>query len=282
MPNSNNITYGSWIKAPIHSKLGTITLAGALLDIPGINTNSMRVLGSYAIVFIRSGNGFYSDSNGTQCRFSAGDVITISPELAHAYGPQDSTPWEQIYVVFNGPQFDLLMQSGVLSETKPVWHLQPVEYWQRRIEETLPIGSQATQSESIRTIGRFTQLLTDMAATDSEAKRLPYQEWFSQSINLLSEPSKDGWLRPQEVAQRVGLNYENFRKLFTKHAQESPGQFQKRRRIEHASAAIYQRSQTLQELADEHGFCDVFHFSKVFSQVMGESPSEYRKRVTGH
>ena len=62
---------------------------------------------------------------------------------------------------------------------------------------------------------------------------------------------------------------------------ESPGHYQKRRRLEWASAAIYQGEQSLKQIADELGFCDVFHFSKAFKQEMGLTPSDYRKRVRG-
>jgi AraC-like DNA-binding protein len=77
------------------------------------------------------------------------------------------------------------------------------------------------------------------------------------------------------------MSYENFRKKFSQHVGESPGHFQKRRRIEHACAAIYQGTHSFKALADELGFCDVFHFSKTFRQVVGETPKEFRAKAQG-
>ncbi|EDY82417.1 transcriptional regulator, AraC family protein [Verrucomicrobiia bacterium DG1235] len=281
MPFSQKLRLGSWLKAPIRSSLGIISLAGALQDTKGINPKAMRTLGNYALIFIRSGQGTYSDAHGLKHPFAAGDVIQVFPDLAHAYGPDHSGRWEQAYVVFNGPQFNLLRQAGILTPENPIWQLGPVEYWQRRLEEVFPEAAPQGDSASTRTMGRFTSLITDMAATQAESKQSPQQAWLGESMRLLAEPSSKTWLTPQEAAQSVGLSYENFRKLFAKHVGESPAAFQKRRRIEHACAMIYQSSRSFKELADEHGFCDVFHFSKVFSQVMGESPSDYRKRVKG-
>ena len=79
----------------------------------------------------------------------------------------------------------------------------------------------------------------------------------------------------------MGLSYENFRKRFVQLMGESPGRYQKRRRIEWACAAIYHGDSSFKEIADLLGFCDVFHFSKAFKQVIGFTPSEYRRRVRG-
>jgi AraC-like DNA-binding protein len=92
---------------------------------------------------------------------------------------------------------------------------------------------------------------------------------------------RPGWPAPQAVAREVGLNYENFRKRFAQLTGESPGRYQKRRRLDWACAAIYHGEQSLKQIADELGFCDVFHFSKAFKQEVGLTPSDYRRRVHG-
>lgn len=281
MPITSPLPSGSWLKGPLRSKVGSIQLAGALHNVPGLDFNSMRILGDYALIFIQSGNGTYADANGTRRAFEAGDAILVFPDLAHAYGPHAGESWEQVYIVFNGPQFDLLRQANILSPANPIWHLEPVDYWRRRLEELFPSPSLPRETDAIRAMGRFTHLLAEMAATSAEANQTPHETWLSESMRLLSEPTHRNWLSPQETAQRVGLSYENFRKLFAKRTGESPSKFQKHRRIEHACAAIYQGSHTLQQLADELGFCDVFHFSKVFTQITGEPPSAYRKKVNG-
>mgnify|MGYP002260660693 CR=1 FL=1 len=79
----------------------------------------------------------------------------------------------------------------------------------------------------------------------------------------------------------MGLSYENFRKQFAARTGVSPGAFQKRKRIDRACSAIYQGGRTLKQLAEELEFCDVFHFSKAFKQIVGSTPSEFRRKVRG-
>lgn len=271
-----------WLASPCQTKMATIKLAGEVHNVPALNPAAMRVLGSYSLIYLLDVDGFYCDANGVSRDIGPGDVLFIYPELAHAYGPKEGRRWSQIYVVFEGPQFDLWREAGVLDPSRPVLTVQPVDYWRRRLEEVFTGTPRLGEAGALRVIGRFLQVLTDVLATNAEATRAPGDAWLENSLHLLAERSERGWLSPHDVAREVGLSYDNFRKQFARRTGQSPGQFQKQRRIDHACAAIYQGTHGFKELAEELGFCDVFHFSKAFKQVVGDTPSEFRKKVRGH
>jgi AraC-like DNA-binding protein len=133
-----------------------------------------------------------------------------------------------------------------------------------------------------RALGRLLEVVTELraaaAATEASGRR---DDWLERSRRTLGQRRAGRWATPQEAAREAGLSYENFRKRFAAATGEAPGHYQKRRRLEAACAAIYAGERTLKDIADELGFCDVFHFSKAFKQVIGASPSEYRRRVRG-
>ena len=60
---------------------------------------------------------------------TTGDVVLVLPERAHWYGPGRGRTWDELYLVFDGPVFDLWRGTGVLDEAHPVhsapdgWHL---------------------------------------------------------------------------------------------------------------------------------------------------------------
>lgn len=281
MPTPQNNRNEPWLRNPLRSQLIELQLSGRLRDKIGIAPSSMRVLGDFALIYVLEGKGYYVDATGSNCRFSTGDAILIFPDVPHAYGPDPGNYWEQIYVVFNGPQFELMRKKGLLDPKHPIWHLEPPDYWRRRLEDIFHNRPRRTATAALRATGQWIHLLSDMIASDTESRSGPENAWLEESLHLLAERAERGWLPPQMVAQRVGLSYENFRKRFAEATGESPGQFQKRRRIEQACAAIYQGSHSFKELAEELGFCDAFHFSKAFRQVIGEAPSEFRKKVRG-
>ena len=284
MPERPQTVAEPWLENPLRTATGNLQLAGLLRNISGIDPGAMRILGSYALILMVAGRGYYSDARGTKRDLQPGDVVLVFPELAHAYGPQSGEDWTQVYFVFQGPQFDLWRRRHLLRTERPVLRLGAPDYWQQRLRAVVPAETRDVQrsGEALRSFGRFLDVLAEMIAAGNEAEQAPERDqWLEQSLRLLGQRSPKGWLTPQAVAREVGLSYENFRKRFVQNTRESPGQYQKRRRLEWACAAIYQGQHTIKQIADELGFCDVFHFSKAFKQVIGTTPSEYRRRVSG-
>jgi AraC-like DNA-binding protein len=276
------MTIQAWLETPLRTPTGELQLAGMLRNTRGLDPKAMRVLGSYALVYMVEVDGYYADENGVARDLVSGDLVLIVPELAHAYGPKAGTAWQQIYFVFNGPQFDLWHKHGLLNEERPVWHMEPVDYWSRRLAEVVVAEEGHTPPAALRAMGRFLGILADALAARAETVAGPaVPAWVEESQRLLGSPGARHWMTPHEVAATVGLSYDNFRKQFAARVGQSPGQFQKRRKIDRACAAIYHGSHGLKELAEELGFCDVFHFSKGFKQVMGMSPSEFRRKAQG-
>lgn len=269
-----------WVKSPIISDIGTIWLGGHLRSNSQIPRNKMRILGKYALVLVHDGQVYYEDALARRKELKSGDAILVTPDLAHAYGSISRQTWSQTYVVFDGPQFDLLQQSEKLRSRQPVWRLDSIHQWAGRLETQLRHPTETDANLGIRLVGAFTNLLIEMM-TDKRPVGADENNWLSRSIHLLSNPDMSDWKTPQEVASLVGLSYENFRKLFTRRTGFPPAKFQRQRKIERACASIYRGSSNFKALAEELNFCDVYHFSKAFRQVKGIPPSTYRKSVLG-
>lgn len=272
-----------WLQSPLRTPVGEIELAGLLRNVPGIDPAGMRILRRFTLVLMVEGRGYFRDGRGTDLEVGPGDVMLIFPEIAHAYGPLGGREWTQIYFVFDGPQFQLWRAQGLISPERPVLRLGAADYWRQRLQEVLKGEPLHSAGAPMRALGRLLNVMMEMIAADAEsARRAGRDFWIETSLRLLGERGPDGWLAPQQVAQRVGLSYENFRKRFTQLTQESPARYQKRRRLEWACAAIYHGDSSFKQIADSLGFCDVFHFSKAFKQQIGFTPSDYRKRVRGN
>ncbi len=271
-----------WLESPLPTPAGGMQLAGALHDNAGIDPVGMRVLGSYALIYMVSAQGYYADARGVRRDLVTGDVALIFPELAHAYGPNPGTSWRHLYFVFTGPQFDLWRKCGLLDPVRPVWRAEPVDFWARQLEESVRPEKGHGRAAALRTLGRFLNVLGALLALrDTDVRDPNDRVWLEDSQRLLGGLDAKGWQTPQQVARMVGLSYENFRKQFTARTGMSPGQFQKRKRVERAQSAIYHGDHTLKHLAEELQFCDVFLFSKVFQQITGSTPSEFRRKVRG-
>lgn len=271
-----------WLQSPLRTPVGELELAGVLINAGGIDPSNMRILRRFTLVLMVEGRGYYRDARGTNLELQPGDVVLVFPEIPHAYGPVRGGEWTQVYFVFDGPQFQLWRTQGLLAPERPVLRLGSPDYWRRRLHEVVTGEPLHRFGAPLRALGRFLQVLLEMTAADGENLRLAGRDaWLEKSLHLLGDCGPRGWLPPQEAAKQVGHTYENFRKRFGQLTGESPGRYQRRRRLEWACAAIYQGESSLKEIAATLGFCDVFHFSKAFKREIGHTPSEYRRRVRG-
>ena len=277
----DSTTVDDWLHSPINSTIGTLWLGGYLRNKSHIPRHKMRILGRYALILIIDGHVFYQDALGRKANLSGGDVILVTPELAHAYGGVNHQIWSQSYVVFDGPQFDLLQKSEAFRSQQPFWKRSSIELWNERLKNIL--GEWTSKKNDIlafQTIVHFTQFLVNIMTVEAEPTESS-EEWLDSSIRLLSNAQENVWLTPQNVATEVGLSYENFRKLFSKQMGIPPSKYQRERKIDRACSTIYRGSTSFKALAEELDFCDIYHFSKVFRQVKGMSPSDYRRSVRG-
>ena len=262
------------LREPLESPLGRITLSAVVRDGLGMVQRTPRILGSFALVFVLGDGAFYEDSNGVSRDLTAGDLIVVFPDIAHRYGPKAGYRWDEFYIVFDGPLFDLWRQRGMLDASRPIHRLEPIDYWLDRFVGILDPGGDANQS-----IARLQHVLADALAHQrkglvGEAGRA----WLARACQLLEQGSAtDPPL--EEVAQALDLSYVGFRKKFTRLAGVSPARHRMRRLIAKACDLIHHRQWTNRQIAEELGFCDEFHFSKRFKQVQGISPADFRARL---
>ncbi len=248
--------------------MGRLTGAGYIHRKTGVL--DWRVLGRYALVYILEGRGRFADAGGPTRAVEAGDLLLLFPELAHRYGPGDAGTWAEMHILFEGPAFDLARAGGALDSALPVCRLQPITHWQARLEE-------AARAEGLVAITRLLAVLAEAAATRggrSDAGRPP---WLEAARRLLeTELSRD--LPMSEVAARLGLSYETFRKAFEQQAGVSPARYRTGKRMEAARALLLHTPMTGRQIADSLGFPDEFYFSRRFKQASGVSPREFRRR----
>ena len=84
----------------------------------------MRVFGQRALVLLVAGAGRYRDANGLRRDVTAGAAILVFPALAHRYGPQAGQKWDEIYLCFDGPIFDVWEREKMWDASRPIARLE--------------------------------------------------------------------------------------------------------------------------------------------------------------
>jgi AraC-like DNA-binding protein len=264
---------------PVPSLLGEFKLAGFIRDSHGLPPGKMRVLGSYALVYLLEGGGLYKDASGLRRPVKAGDLIWVFPDLPHHYGPVRNSPWDEIFIIFDGPLARLWEKEKLLQASQPIWSLAPVAFWHKQIEATIHSSQPPGWETSLQQMNRLQQVLLDMhlalrhgSGPDPERRRL------QRAARLLEQITPPDWDR---LSAAAGMSYESFRKKFSTHFGLSPAQYHQAWLTEKAGALLLEPELTTKDIATRLGFCDEFHFSKVFKKRMAMSPRVFRQNALG-
>ncbi len=259
------------------NSVGTVWLAGFIKGSEGVPVKPMRVLGKYAIVYLVGGEGRYADLTGAGQTVRPGQLVFVYPERAHTYGPTADGHWDEFYIVFDGPVFDLWRP--LIERLGPVVTLAPTEYWLPRLAAVVEEGTPQTPGEAMAQVCRLQTLLSEIVEHGRDRSIDDDDRSFLASAKSLLDPVHSTPVDTPAVARRLGLNPETFRKRFARLTGMSPTRYTDRRLMDRMADLLRDPDMTLADIADRGGFCDAFHFSRRFKQIIGLSPTEFRRHL---
>lgn len=235
----------------------------------------MRVLGSYAVVYVVAGGGRFRDGRGHRAEVDAGDLLMLYPEIPHAYGPRPGGRWSEVFLVFDGPVFDLWRAHRLLDPARPVLRLEPPRRWAGEFARLVDDVRHSQPRSGLPMVCRLQQVL----AAAMTGPRVPGadadQRWLAGATALL-----DADVRQETPLERVSaelaMSYDGFRKRFRRLAGVSPGRYRAMRVIDRACELMAETTLTDRQIAAQLGFCDQFHFSHRFRAIAGQSPRQFR------
>lgn len=98
-------------------------------------------------------------------------------------------------------------------------------------------------------------------------------------LDILSyiENNNDKNLSNKVLAEKCQLATNSFTRLFKEEVNISPQSFVKQKRINNACVKLHHSDESIDAIAQQTGFVNRYHFSRIFKQVTGLSPARYRK-----
>jgi AraC-like DNA-binding protein len=178
------------------------------------------------------------------------------------------------------PHFFIHFKLGI-----PYDHIEPgihilelTPHWQQKLDViTAYLRINYTQFD-FYTVLAIHSLISDLLS------KIPEKHWESPTndgrlLKVLGyiETHLEQDLSNQTLAEVASLAVNSFTRLFTQEVHTPPQKFVKKKRIDFACVRLQHADHTIDKIANDAGFADRYHFSKIFKQHTGFSPAKYRK-----
>lgn len=80
-----------------------------------------------------------------------------------------------------------------------------------------------------------------------------------------------------KLAGQAGLSTNAFIRVFKAQMGMPPHIYLRQKRLEKAGLLLHYSNTTIKQIAENTGFCDRYHFSRIFKQFQGMGPAEFRQ-----
>lgn len=229
----------------------------------------------YSIEYVARGFGELK-LTGTRYPLQPGRLFSYGPGVPHHISGETESPLVKYFVDFTGTHaLDLLRSSGLspgrVTETFPTSAVQPL------FDELIQAGLRVRRESADLCAKLLECLALRIAGASAPLKGLETHA-FATFQQCRQHIEKHGLrLRTlEQIAEECHVNNAYICRLFRRYDNQSPYQYLLRLKMNHAAERLQQPNALVKQIAEEAGFTDPFHFSRVFTSVLGLSPTAFR------
>jgi AraC-like DNA-binding protein len=194
------------------------------------------------------------------------------PGRHYRYHPApECASWRHRYVRFWGSRVAEWTEQGLLPfEPQP---LADGASMGQRLDQVIALSREVSGDALLRGANLLEAVLLDLAAW--RADRQAYPAWLQ---TLLAEMRGDDW-EEAAFAQRHGMSRVTLRRHFRRAMGLPLHGYVLRLRIQRARTLLEETVLPLATIAERLGYCDTYYFQQQFRQLVGVTPTQYRKHL---
>lgn len=236
------------------------------------------VIGYYSCFVLLRGKGFYVDASGCRTAINPGDVVQRLPQAVHSTEIIPDGEWLEFFISFGYETYKNLNDLGLIDSERPVFHIMPAKS-DYILFDNLLCGMKAAAEEELPGYLFEAQKIVTHIHKSAKKQDLQHTAVVSEALQLLGRNlEKD--LSPIEVAKKLNIGYESFRKLFKKETGLSPFAYRTNRRIAQARLLL-SAGVSISETAVMVGYPSCYSFSKQFKKSVGINPRSFQRNQMG-
>lgn len=206
--------------------------------------------------------------------------IIIPSNKPHKYMSDEQDPWTIYWIHFKGDISGYIVEL-VLQRTKNFkLHLTYNENRIRLFEDICLNLQRGYSGDNLRYVNMiFNHFLSSLLYEEKfnhSGEEQP-DDVIAHTISMMQD-RLDKVITLQELSDYAGLSVSHFSAVFREKTGYSPIEYFNHLKIQKACQYLMFSSATVKEISNRLGVEDQYYFSRMFSKLMGMSPSEYRNR----
>lgn len=239
-----------------------------------------RILDEFQLLYIAEGKGIFKSSHQKEVELNEGDMFLLFPGEWHTYYPNPVIGWKSYWIGFKGKNINDRLEAGFISKEKPIYHVgySAAIIW--LYEEALKVAHEEPPYMQQILAGQVNHLVGMMYAlkhTNELGKSTVRLDMMNRAKKHIRE-SLESSLTIQQVAERLGMSYSNFRKQFKEYTGLSPATYQQDLKLQRAKELLCTTNMSIKEIAYRLNFDSPDYFSAKFKTKTGRKPSDLRPK----
>ena len=238
---------------------------------------------THIFIYCIEGEGWVVFENNKKIPIRKNTILVIPARTPHIYGATEADPWSIYWFHLKGEAVEQFIQSlDMYNSTIHVPATQAVriiDLFDQCYETLLYKGYSFKHYLYVSQVLRYLLgILTLLHGESHQDERK--NVYVERSIQYMFEHVQSS-LTLNELADHVSLSKPHFIHLFKQITGYSPIEYYLRLKIQRACQYLDLTDCSVKEISKNIGIQDPYYFSRVFSKIMGQSPSDYRKTQKG-
>jgi AraC-like DNA-binding protein len=215
---------------------------------------------------------------GHEYRLEGDHGFMIWPQQHNSYFADEKDPWVYAWVEFDGLKARELVTQAGLNFNYPIYNGKNSEEREKMKNELLYIVNNKN-SPLLTLIGHLYLFIGALIASSSLRKRVAggsLRDFYVRESLAFIEQHYHDQISVEDIAAFCNLDRSYLGRIFRSVLDTSPQEFLIRYRINKSCELMKITDHTISEISYMVGYQNQFNFSRVFKQLIGKSPREWR------
>jgi AraC-like DNA-binding protein len=236
-------------------------------------------VGQHIIIYCMEGSGWI-EIDKKRIEISPSQFITIPANTPHRYSANENDPWTIYWIHFKGEIAAYIVELILQKSRNYKPHLTYNENRIKLFEDIYSNLEKGYSGDNLRYVNMiFYHFLSSLLYEDkfNYIENKPEDDVIALTIAQMQQKIHTV-LTLNELANFANLSVSHFSAIFRERTGYSPIEYFNHLKVQKACQYLLFTTMTVKEIALHAGIEDQYYFSRMFSRLMGVSPTEYRNR----